>query len=294
MGLLFRKQSHSDVFYDAARVKLYRASTESEMTVYYDDDGKDVWLKISNIDEPSNLTIENLLSICFKKLVATLGHDESKITCFDIIFNENELFRIDSIKIANFQLNNVLKQVNIKLPKKRAIKRKKAESSVSDNDPVGSLESDDEFLRKLKRAKTNTHLNKYHTLNALGILFKNRNLQNDFYKRCSAFLNKRSVNIQMTLANLEEDNPCDFFCHFISTRPGGFDKLSTLMISTMMTTVLADIVMNWPEKFLDPNYAADNTYDVITLVRGVKKRENDQYPIHGFNVNNYLPVVLWG
>ena len=94
----------------------------------------------------------------------------------------------------------------------------------------------------------------------------------------------------MTLSNLDNTSPCDSFCHFTPTKPGFFDKVSTLMMSSLMTTVLADIVTKEPENFLDPEKIAANTYDLILLMDSAIGRENGQNPIDGFNLNNIWPV----
>ncbi|CAG5107143.1 Oidioi.mRNA.OKI2018_I69.chr1.g3169.t1.cds [Oikopleura dioica] len=252
-----------------------------------DDDDEDEWVKIWKIDEPSSLTIENLMSSCFKKLAERVGEEESKTICFDIIFNEDECFRIDSLKMTNFQLNNLLKRANIKLPKKRAIKRKKTELSVSVNNPAVNVEPD-ESATSSKNAQTSCQVRK--PLSGLGVLFKSRKLQNEFYKRSSDFLKERALNIKMTLSSLDKTSPCDSFCHFLPAKPGSFDKLSTLMMSTLMTTILADIVTKEPENFLDPEKIAANTYDLILLMNNAIGRENGQNPIDGFNLNNILSV----
>ena len=102
----------------------------------------------------------------------------------------------------------------------------------------------------------------------------------------------------MTLANLDKDNPCDNFCHFTTTESGPLDKVSSLMISSLMTTILADMVTKEPESFLNPQKSPANTYDVMILVEGFvgnagivrgKTRKNDKNPIDGFNLNDYVP-----
>ena len=107
----------------------------------------------------------------------------------------------------------------------------------------------------------------------------------------------------MVAAPLDKNNPCDNFCHFIKRNAGSFDersltdKVSSLMISSLMTTVLADMVTKEPESFLDTEKAAGNTYDVMIIgVRGCgmnsasyRNRINGKNPIDGFNLNDYVP-----
>ena len=127
---------HEDVFLEAARTQLKRAKAKMTVNMEVEDEQAE-WVKISNI--PSSSAIENLLSSCFKKHTEKVGEEESKKVIFDFLVNQ-ETYRINSMKIANFKLDNVLKRANIKSTKKKVTKRK-AESSVGDDNKISLLYS---------------------------------------------------------------------------------------------------------------------------------------------------------
>ena len=157
---------------EAVKKQLNRAN--AKMTVFEMDDlsdEEDEWVKISNI--PSNTAIKNLLSSCFKKLNEKVGEEESKKVVFDVFLNETES-RIDSIKMANFQLDNLLRRANMKSSKKKATKRK-TESSVVDDNNVEIVEPNEPSTSNQTRKKVKKAQNRNTpSLSSIGILFKSK------------------------------------------------------------------------------------------------------------------------
>ena len=159
---------HEDVFLEAARTQLKRAKAKMSVNMDVEDEQAE-WVKISNI--PSSSAIENLLSSCFKELTEKVGEEESKKVIFDFLVNQ-ETYRTNSMKIANFKLDNVLKRANIKSTKKKVTKRK-VESSVGDDNNVEIAQPNEPSTsnpvkKKVKNAQNTT----IHSLKSIGILFK--------------------------------------------------------------------------------------------------------------------------
>lgn len=155
---------------EAAKKQLNQANAKMTVNMEVEDEEAE-WVKISNI--PSNTAIENLLSSCFKKLTERVGEEESKKVIFDFLVND-ELYRVNTMKMVNFQLDNVLKRAKIKSTKKKATKRK-ANSSAGDDNEVEIVEpnapsTSNQTKKKVKKAQNRD----IPSLSSIGILFKSK------------------------------------------------------------------------------------------------------------------------